>query len=156
MTEACCETGTAAGASCPACGQGGKPVHDLTVKALLTATALRRLEGCGFMFCANSACDVVYFSGAAQYGTTDVRVPVWQKLAAGDRTICYCFGENERDIQREICTSGSSEVASRVRAHIAAKRCACEVRNPRGVCCLGDVVATVHRAEVVARTTVTR
>ena len=32
----------------------------------------------------------------------------------------------------------------RVRAHIAAGRCACEIRNPKGTCCLGDVIAAVR------------
>ena len=59
--------------------------------------------------------------------------------------MCYCFGENEADIRTEIEATGHSEAVQRVRAHIEAGRCACEVRNPRGVCCLGDIAATVKR-----------
>ena len=33
----------------------------------------------------------------------------------------------------------------RVTAHIEAERCACDVRNPRGSCCLGDVAAVIER-----------
>jgi len=64
--------------------------------------------------------------------------------------ICYCFGENEGDIRREFEKYGSSGAVARVRAHIQAGRCACEIRNPRGVCCLGDVVAAIERARETA------
>lgn len=119
----------------------------LTVKALLTTAALEQFELGAFHFCANAACDVVYFGDGQHFGIADVRVPVWQKEAAGNRMICYCFGENETGIRMEIDDTGASAAVGRVRAHIAAKRCACEVRNPRGVCCLADVVAAVERVQ---------
>jgi endonuclease YncB( thermonuclease family) len=77
----------------------------------------------------------------------DVRVPVWQKQAPGARMLCYCFGENEADIARETLEHGASRAVERIREHIAAGRCACELRNPRGTCCLGDVSAAVSRHE---------
>jgi hypothetical protein len=82
-----------------------------------------------------------------RFGSQDVRVPVWQKLPFGARPICYCFGETEASIRAEFETRGRSQVVERIRTHIAAGRCACEVRNPRGACCLGDVIAAVKRVE---------
>jgi hypothetical protein len=61
--------------------------------------------------------------------------------------LCYCFGESEASIRDEIAETGRSTAVERIRAHIAAGRCACELRNPRGACCLGDVIAAVARAE---------
>jgi hypothetical protein len=72
----------------------------------------------------------------------------------GARLVCYCFGENEADIRREIEEHGASRAVERVRAHIAAGRCACELRNPRGVCCLGDVIAAVKRMAARAETSI--
>jgi hypothetical protein len=43
---------------------------------------------------------------------------------------------------------------SRVREHIAAKRCACDIRNPRGTCCLGDVDAAVKRVQAAVQSAV--
>jgi hypothetical protein len=40
-----------------------------------------------------------------------------------------------------------SHAVQRVREHISAGRCGCEVRNPRGVCCLGDVTEAVKRMQ---------
>ena len=87
---------------CRACGTPGKPVESLTVKALLTDAARARYEHAAYRFCPDAACAVVYF---AETGTTfakdDVRERVWQKERPGDRTLCYCFGENEADISRD-------------------------------------------------------
>ena len=74
-------------------------------------------------------------------------MPVWQKEAAGARLLCYCFGETEADIRRQVLQNARAEVVDRIRDHIAAERCACEIRNPRGACCLGDVIAAVKRIE---------
>jgi hypothetical protein len=118
------------------------------VKALLTESALRRLSAREYRFCPDAGCDVVYFSADDEPLTTaDVRVPVWQKLPFGDRPICYCFGESEASIRSEFAACAASKAVERVREHIAAERCACEVRNPRGACCLGDVIAAVKRVE---------
>lgn len=131
---------------CPSSGTDGSRVDSHTIKALLTATALRRFEAGEYRFCNASACDVVYFSENGQtFSTSDVRVGVWQKQLQGDRTICYCFDENESDIRAEIARDGGSRAVERVRTHVQAGRCACEARNPRGVCCLGDVTAAVKR-----------
>lgn len=117
------------------------------MKALLIDCALGRVIPAAFFFCANPSCDAAYFAADGQrFVTADLRVPVWQKQPPGSRTVCYCFGENEADIRREIERDGTSAAVKRVRDHIAAKRCACDVRNPRGVCCLGDVTAAVTRA----------
>ena len=119
-----------------------------TVKALLTDTALRRVGLFPYRFCADASCDVVYFDlDGASYRTGDIRVPVWQKEPFGKRTVCYCFGESEASICAEIAAAGQSDAVERVRAHIAAGRCACEIRNPRGACCLGDLSAAVKRVE---------
>lgn len=132
--------------ACPVCQAKGRVVAMLTVKALLTETALAQLAGTDYRFCAEPRCAVVYFSTSGQaFTTSDVRVAVSQKQPFGNRVVCYCFGEHEENIRRELETHGSSLAVQRVRDHIRAGRCACEVRNPKGTCCLGDVAAAVER-----------
>ena len=149
MSSCCCpgQTDAPTASRCPVSGSQGTPVDLLTVKALLTEDALRRLALREYWFCPDAECDVVYFADGERFITTDVRVPVWQKLPFGTRPICYCFGESEGSIRTEIERDGASKAVERVREHIAAERCACELRNPRGSCCLGDVIATVKRVE---------
>ena len=137
-------------AECPVSGTKGLTVDAQTVKAVLTNAGLRRITSAQYRFCADPKCDIVYFADdGTTYATRDVRVPVWQKEPAGARVVCYCFGENERDIRVEIANCGKSDAVERVKAHIKASRCACEVRNPRGNCCLGDVGAAVKRVSEV-------
>jgi hypothetical protein len=133
---------------CPASGSAGKAVDRVTVKALLTEAALQRMPAGELRFCPDAHCDVVYFDAdGLSFATADVRVPVWQKLPFGARQVCYCFGESEASIGSEIDRHGASSAVERIRDHIAAGRCACDVRNPRGTCCLGDVIAATERVQ---------
>jgi len=143
--------------ACDVCQSNGPRVDELTVKALLTDSALRRFEPGAYRFCPDAACEIVYFDDRGhRFTKADVRVPVWQKEPVGGRTICYCFGENESDMHDELGLTGTSRAVERVRTHITARRCACEVRNPRGTCCLGDVTAVVERIREAIRQPVPR
>src|SRR5258707_15696346 len=57
--------------------------------------------------------------------------------------VCYCFGFTRQDIWDEIRSTGKSTVAKRITAEVEAGRCACEMKNPSGKCCLGDVTRIV-------------
>jgi Zinc binding domain len=146
----CCDSAVAepGARACETCTERGSPVQLQTVKALLTPVALQRVQLTHYRFCANPACETVYFGDAGdRFATGDIRVPVWQKDPSGDRLLCYCFGETEADIRTELLEHGRTGVVARIREHIAAQRCACDIRNPRGACCLGDVMAAVKRIE---------
>jgi hypothetical protein len=148
--DSCCERPAvdAVARACPFCDERGAAVQLQTVKALLTETALRRIQPTHYRFCPTPACDTVYFGDAGdRFDTHDLRVPVWQKQPVGARLVCYCFGETETGIRSELLARGRSDVVDRIREHIAAQRCACDVRNPRGACCLGDVMAAVKRMD---------
>ena len=152
VMENCCGDGDEAiirtRPTCPQCGTKGSPVAVLTAKAMLTAMALRRLVAAPLYFCEEPTCSAVYFTtDRAVYTSADVCVPVWQKEPAGARRICYCFDENEAAMARELVETGRCHAVQRVRDHIAADRCACEVRNPRGTCCLGNLTKAVARIE---------
>ena len=150
MSSCCCaeKSSEPMASRCPSSGSIGVAVDRHTVKALLTEMALRRLEAGVFRFCPDPDCDIVYFDGNGScFRRADVRVPVWHKEPFGARMICYCFAESEASIRTEIDAQRVSSVVERVRAHIDADRCACEVRNPRGACCLGDLIAAVKRVE---------
>jgi hypothetical protein len=130
---------------CPGCGNRGTNVELRTLKGLLTSAALPRLQCTSHRFCKSPECDVVYFDETASpYRVGDLRSAVWQKMPEGDRTICYCFAETEAALRADV-DQNTQSVIDRVRAHIDAGRCACDVRNPRGVCCLGDLAAIMKR-----------
>jgi hypothetical protein len=61
--------------------------------------------------------------------------------------VCYCFGVTEGEIQRELVEKSRSTAGERITALVKAERCACEVKNPEGSCCLGNVAAATKAAK---------
>lgn len=75
----------------------------------------------------------------------DVRVRVGLKETADPVSICYCFGFTEAMAAEEIRATGKCTIPQRITAEVKAGNCACEIRNPQGSCCLGNVQAAVKR-----------
>ena len=119
-----------------------------TVKAL-PDVSLTALTSAAYRFCRNESCEVVYYSESDDiYSEDDLRERVHQKHPdAADVFVCYCFRHTPASIQRELLLSGTSTVVAQVNAGIGAGQCACEIRNPQGSCCLGNVTATVKRMQ---------
>lgn len=141
---------------CPRCGSKGKKVDTLTVKALL-AVSLEQLRAQAYRFCRTPDCPVVYFStdGQEVYGEEELREQVHQKHPTADQVfVCYCFRHTPGSIRQELLAQGQSSVVEAIQAGIAAGQCACEIRNPQGSCCLGNVTATVRRLEAELTTPV--
>ncbi len=145
---ACCSVddgdGTTTAAICPRCGQPGRRVERITLKALLRPDVLERLSQDPYRFCPTPACEVVYFGPDRAFIDEDVRVPVFQKEGPGERTVCYCFDVTESDLRRELVEGKRPTASERITALVKADRCACEVRNPQGSCCLGNVTSVVQ------------
>jgi hypothetical protein len=95
-----------------------------------------------YYFCETPDCDVVYFASDAQapvFHRGDLLVRVGAKEKVDPIPVCYCFGFTQKDIQDEVTETGRSTVADRIAAEVRAGNCACEVKNPSGKCCLGNV-----------------
>ena len=129
-------------AMCPGCEEVGKPVSIRTVKSML-AISLRSLRGRDYFFCRTPTCSVVYFvaGGSEVYERKDLRQRVYQKEpGADDVPICYCFGHTAGQM-RAASIQARQALAQDIRDGIQQGQCACDVRNPKGSCCLGDVIA---------------
>lgn len=127
--------------TCPKNGTKGKKVKGITLKSLLKSSALENLNpDTTYYFCEASDCPVVYFNEKGQsFSTEQIKVPVFQKDKSLDVPVCYCFGWSRDRIQQEIIQTGKSSAEANIRGHIQAGRCGCEVNNPQGSCCLGNV-----------------
>ncbi len=156
---------------CPSCGQKGKRVSPVTLRALLKDEYARRLAdgehsccategsretGCrpiegdtGWRFCASPDCDVVYFSedGATTFTQAQLKVSVGVKARTGERPLCYCFGHSVASIKEELRTKGRSDALDDIRAKMKDPGCRCEVTNPSGSCCLGSVAKGIQIAQ---------
>ena len=134
-------------ARCPASRTIGPRVDLITVKALLKPEALRRLEGTDYRFCRDPGCEVVYFDSAAasSFRRDDLVVRVGLKETEDPIPVCYCFDYTMADLRREIAARGDSAIPAAIAAQIQAGHCACELKNPKGSCCLGEVRSAVKR-----------
>ncbi len=136
---------------CPACGQLGTRVGRLTLGALLKPERrphIPRQDEIGF--CRTPTCEVVYFKNThALFRTADLSVSVGLKKPDDPTApVCYCFGWTPQKIQAEIKTTGKSTTIDQIKAQVKAGNCYCEVTNPQGSCCLGNVAKVVQ--EVLA------
>lgn len=132
---------------CPGCGLKGKTMDTQTVKALL-AVSLEVVRPIIYRFCRTESCPIVYFSadGRQKFTEAELRERVHQKHPLDDDVlVCYCFRHTPGTIRAELVETHQSTAVERVHAGIAAGQCACEVRNPQGSCCLGNVSAVVQQ-----------
>ncbi|UVI33671.1 putative iron-sulfur cluster-binding metallochaperone [Paenibacillus spongiae] len=131
--------------NCPSCGEKGRNVQLITLKSLLKASALETIEPENtYVFCSSPNCSTVYFSGnhSQTFSESDLKVPVYQKNLGFDVPVCYCFGWTR---ERLIQAAGTDQKpAAQIKVHVQAGRCGCEINNPQGACCLGNVNAFVR------------
>ena len=130
---------------CPQSGSKGRRVDGTTVKAML-AISLTEVRDTPYFFCKDADCPVVYFSedGTQTFMKDQIREGVYQKEPDNDEVfVCYCFRHTSGSIRAELIATGESTVVEAINAGIQAGQCACDIRNPQGSCCLGNVSAVV-------------
>lgn len=140
----CCliteQTSAPARATCPASGTLSRKIQHKTVESLLKPEKRSSLRDVQYYFCADPHCSVIYFSSDnSQITKDDVNVKVFNKDGGDDVPVCYCFLWTRKRIRDEIESTGKSTAALSIAQEIHAGRCACDVKNPKGECCLGDV-----------------
>ena len=164
MAEACCRVPEAGSAVCeqpapglarprmkpglcPTCGERGKPVQGQTVKSLL-AISLRAVQDVQYFFCRTRDCPVVYYSENSQqhFTTSELRERVYQKEPDAPQVlVCYCFDYRASTLGA-ASASVREQIIAEINAGIQAGQCACDLRNPQGSCCLGNVRALGRQA----------
>ena len=151
LEERCCEfhpLQRCGPARCPACGAMGKPVQRITLEALLKPEQQAWISsGNEFCFCRTPNCDVVYFKpDKVLFRKEALTVRVGLK-EPNDPTalVCYCFGWTPERIRAEIKATGKSTVSDQIKTQVKAGNCSCEVTNPQGSCCLGNISVVVKK-----------
>lgn len=149
MSESCCsssssETSSEVSSACPQDRSAGQPVDWTTVAALSKGRVAPRQE---FWLCKSPVCDVVYFGALGDVIRMDEMHVAPAFKSAGSDLVCYCFLHSRGEIEAELAATGSTEVLESIKAEVKAGNCACEVRNPSGKCCLGDVQRAIRELE---------
>jgi hypothetical protein len=121
-----------------------------------TEVEAAKLSAQEYYLCRNRDCPVVYHAGEVQLEKSDLRVPVNFKEKNYQGPVCYCFNHTVASIRAERQSSGRSSAAEMITKEIQASRCACEVKNPSGTCCLGDVIRIVKALSLQLSNTMSR
>ena len=132
---------------CPQCGTKGQSVSTLTVKSLVKDHT--RVAQGDYFFCRTPDCDAVYFSERGLFRKADLKVRVGRKETEDPIPLCYCFDYSRADIRQDVEEKGSTDILERIKAEVEAGYCACEVKNPSGHCCLGDVTRVIQEAKAL-------
>ena len=109
--------------------------------------SLRVARGADYLFCRTQTCPIVYFSpgGEQTFLLENVRERVYQKEPdADDVWVCYCFRHRVGDV-RTASPAARGAILADIDTGIRTGHCACDLRNPQGSCCLGNVRALIQR-----------
>lgn len=128
-------------ANCPVSQSASSRVQLRTVRSLVRGERRWQLENVQYYFCDDPKCTVVYFSNedVPSFVVDDLGVKVFAKDPGEDVPVCYCFEWTRDRIRKEIVETGRSTAAMEIASQVKAQLCACDVKNPKGRCCLGDV-----------------
>jgi len=140
----CCSVQPKGKVECPFCQEKAKGVLGKTVEALLSDDAKSRLT-CfdGFHYCKTPSCKIVYFRDDTVVTQEDMNVVVGLKDGATPATVCYCFAWTKEKIKAELLSERKTAVLEDIKVKMQNPGCSCEILNPSGGCCLGDVAKAI-------------
>lgn len=140
---------------CPSCQNEGieclgsrkVPNPRVTLASLVRAEHPEKLSPDGpVYFCVQRDCGTVYFdAGGHQIKKDHLEVGVWQKEKSLDVPVCYCFNYTARAIVEDARGNSPPVIPATIRNKIKAGKCQCDVKNPEGSCCLGNVAYWVKQ-----------
>lgn len=137
---------------CMKCSHDSKPVSLRTVLFMVKPEFLEEALNGAFRFCPDRECAIVYFQeqGKRVFTVDDLRTTVGVKASSDPIPLCYCFGFDESHLREEIAQTGTTTIPERISHLIREGLCACDIRNPSGNCCLGEVNRTAKRLKIEA------
>jgi Zinc binding domain len=153
MQECLTPRGKRLDAICPKNQNVCKPVPRITVATLLRSEHQNSLASLPYFFCDSPDCDVVYVSASGQQviTTSQLSVRVGIKETEDPIPLCYCFNFDRKAIWDDIRSQGTTDIPKLIAQRIKAGECRCEVTNPSGSCCLGDIYRAATQAEKITK-----
>jgi len=140
----CCSAQPKGKVECPSCSEKAKGVLGKTLEALLNDNVKSKLT-CfdGFYYCKTPSCKIVYFRDDTVVTQEDMNVVVGLKDGATPATVCYCFAWTKEKIKAELLSERKTAVLEDIKVKMQNPGCSCEILNPSGGCCLGDVAKAI-------------
>jgi len=138
---------------CPQCSKlgiecvGPKQVPKITLTSLVKPEYQKDIPTGRPFFCPQRECETVYFDKEGhQIKKDQLSVKVWQKEEVGDIPVCYCFEYSAKAIMEDARRNSPPSIPLNIRDKVKAGLCICDIKNPKGTCCLGDVAFWVKQA----------
>lgn len=134
---------------CPSCDQKGKQVDLTTIRSMTRRNFPHYGELTQGLLCLNPDDLTVYYFSNLDFTVyqDDVVTDIGFKTNAITKTVCYCFRHTKHDIIDDYLKHGKSKIENDVRQKVKDKQCTCEVSNPKGKCCLGDIRTVIKGVE---------
>ena len=138
----CCSSFVAA----PTCPASNTLTMSVQMVTLGQHTMLAELPETSFGFCEVASCPVVYVGAdGTLIEKAQVRTRVGVKETEEPIPVCYCFEFTAAQIADDLREHGRSTIRAYIQEQVRAGRCRCEVTNPSGRCCLGNVGRVLAR-----------
>lgn len=148
MQDCCAHPDKQVGVVCPQNGNLCKPVPRVTVETLIRPEHSRSLALLPYFFCDSPNCDVVYVPASGEQVIT--KNQLWVRVGVKEKEdpvpLCYCFNFDRKAIWDDVRSKRTTDIPKTITERIKAGECRCEITNPRGNCCLGDVYQAVRQA----------
>ena len=136
-------------ANCPVSKTDSRKINERTLEHLLKPAAANEMQNGQYYYCDDPTCDVVYFSEQAlpHFTKDDLTVKVFHKDTGDDVNVCYCFDWTRGRIKEQIRSTGQSTASLEIAQQVRDQKCTCDITNPKGRCCLGDVNGVVKEVK---------
>lgn len=133
---------------CPFCGDEGTIVKNITPKSILKDNIVGLIsDEKSYRYCKNKNCDISYFAEDQNFHVADMKVKATHKDNGLDVHVCYCFNYTRDMILKDIMNNGKSNALKEIKDKMKDPGCFCEISNPQGSCCLGNVSAWIREIE---------
>lgn len=133
---------------CPACGEAGRLVKNITVKNLVNVEYVDSVNNLDFAICMNENCDTVYFSFDENviFDKSQIKEPIWFKNDANPKYACYCSKVTFEQVHDAVRTLGDKNMKKVIDHTGAMQNCQCEINNPLGICCHETIKQAIDEA----------
>jgi hypothetical protein len=133
MSDCCSKTNSKTSLACPQCSTDCKQVTLRTLYHQVRFPENQQLASESYYFCPLSTCSIAYFSSTGQHIAKSHLIT---QQAMQDDTLCYCFDITSACYQSALQSDNADSIKDFVIQRTKLAECACEIRNPSGLCCL--------------------
>lgn len=146
MSEHCCAVPPSHSVApiCPETTRATRPVERFTVQHHALPALVGQVRNAAYGFCDEPTCEIVYVGDQGHLlRKVDLRTRVGIKETEDPITVCYCWSYTARQVQEDVLANAQSTVIPYITQRVKEGACACEINNPSGRCCLGEVTKAV-------------